>query len=890
MNNRFKLWILIIPISLVLNLFFIHSSQACTVFCIDKGGSLVIGRNEDWDFGEGMVVVNKRNQTKIALRYWNESKDNLARWTSKYGSISFVQYGREIDLGGMNEAGLVVNGLELDETEYPVADACPSLSIDQLIQYILDNFQSVDEISAGIRHIRLRLGGLIKRHYFVTDRMGQSIVIEFLKGKMVIHAKKTMPVKVLTNDTYKRSVNYFKEKEINGLYHGGFASSDRFANAAAMVSKYNPKNSKGAVFYAFNILDTVRMGSCTQFQIVFDVKKRVIYFKSLLNPQLRYFNFDSFDFSPHSGSKILDLNADLAGDVTSKFSDYSTKINEDLIKKAWGYTNIYPPALQLISHYPETFITGSADAAIISTIKTCGRGQLRIIEGIPFLKLYGSYYEMGEQYGSLLKKEIDESYKDTMGLQEWGKLKQRKALFSRLEKPLSPKYIQYLKGIAKGSGKEYNQVLWGAYLALENPTGLDCSSILTKIKNTMGESRLLHGKNLDNGMLTGHNQAFIEFNPGGEFKYVVSENIGYGPCDGMNERGISVSVDDGGQGLRSKYPRNPLLTFKMHDILASTRNLAEVEHQMKNYVCDVGLILITGSETENSGIIFDISYDKIRENPMGSKQHLFVTNNYLSPDLTSPQVLFACPRYQIIDRYMKNGLVQNIDNLIELMSDPGTVYGVNNFRTKHSVIYDLQNKTIYMVFADNYAAWGKWLKYDWKKEQVTVYREPLGESGPVRLKKTNAAKVASIRNILPSGDDQKKLWAELDTYLKQKSIVSVAPGFTIYYENKEGKVDLEVVQPVDKLGPGSRRVKFTTMNPIETACVIQKGPYQTLAMGDLAIKKWIDKNGYKITGPYRRIWLKGDWNEPDPREWLTEIRVPVKKKFRLFDFWSLFHD
>ncbi len=37
-----------------------------------------------------------------------------------------------------------------------------------------------------------------------------------------------------------------------------------------------------------------------------------------------------------------------------------------------------------------------------------GGGELRIIEGVPFLRLSGSYYEMGKQYGVLMKERMKE--------------------------------------------------------------------------------------------------------------------------------------------------------------------------------------------------------------------------------------------------------------------------------------------------------------------------------------------------------------------------------------------------------------------------------------------------------------------------------------------------
>ena len=130
--------------------------QACSVFCIDKGSHLLVGRNQDWDFGEGLIMINKRNQSKYAFTYYGESRENLASWTSRYGSITLNQYGRDDALSGMNEAGLVVSALWLDESQYPAVDQRPSVSIDQYLQYLLDNFQSIEEILASKDTVRVR--------------------------------------------------------------------------------------------------------------------------------------------------------------------------------------------------------------------------------------------------------------------------------------------------------------------------------------------------------------------------------------------------------------------------------------------------------------------------------------------------------------------------------------------------------------------------------------------------------------------------------------------------------------------------------------------------------------------------------------------------------------
>ena len=145
--------------------------------------------------------------------------------------------GEILPLVGSNEAGLVVNELWLNESEYPVADSRASMSVDQYVQYILDNFQSIDEIIASDQLIRLRpsTNNFTKVHFFAVDKMGNNIVIEFLHGKMVYHSKETMPIKVMTNDTYERSINYVQ----NGIKWSGTnhikASLDRFYTATTLI-------------------------------------------------------------------------------------------------------------------------------------------------------------------------------------------------------------------------------------------------------------------------------------------------------------------------------------------------------------------------------------------------------------------------------------------------------------------------------------------------------------------------------------------------------------------------------------------------------------------------------------------------------------------------------
>jgi penicillin V acylase-like amidase (Ntn superfamily) len=50
------------------------------------------------------VLINKRGLEKSSA-----VEQSPARWTSCYGSVAFVQFGRDNPMSGMNEAGLVVS-------------------------------------------------------------------------------------------------------------------------------------------------------------------------------------------------------------------------------------------------------------------------------------------------------------------------------------------------------------------------------------------------------------------------------------------------------------------------------------------------------------------------------------------------------------------------------------------------------------------------------------------------------------------------------------------------------------------------------------------------------------------------------------------------------------
>jgi choloylglycine hydrolase len=182
--------------------------RQCTSFCLDNEGYAVFGSNFDYgqDISEGLIFVNKRN---ISKSYWQaDAPVNHARWTSKYGSVSFNLVMSQLSWAGMNEAGLVISTMQLDGGKSPEPDHRPWIYSNYWLQYVLDTCSTVEEVVASDSSIRI---SDYVDHYLLSDRFGHCATVEFLDGKMVAHTGKDLPVKVLANNRYERSVDEWKK-------------------------------------------------------------------------------------------------------------------------------------------------------------------------------------------------------------------------------------------------------------------------------------------------------------------------------------------------------------------------------------------------------------------------------------------------------------------------------------------------------------------------------------------------------------------------------------------------------------------------------------------------------------------------------------------------------
>ncbi len=343
--------------ALIIGLSYLNG-YTCTSFCINEGGNLVLGKNFDFFTGAGHVVINKRNIRKSTFIYPPEKP---LSWTSRYGSITFNQMGREFPYGGMNEKGLVVEEMWLADAGYPEQDDRYAMYELQWIQYHLDNSATVEDVLASDTLIRI-LKASAPIHFLVCDASGNMATIEFLEGKMVYHTKAGLPIPALTNDTYGLSKGYvasLANVDEHCTNSSSSASYDRFAKAGNMVQKFD---NQPVIDYSFDILSAVSQGELTQWSIVYDIKSMAVHYKTQNNLKSRSLKLADFDFSCHSPSLYIDINTDIA---TSKagFLPYSYQENKNIIEKTFAtiamidfMQHLIPKEAEraLIAKYPDT--------------------------------------------------------------------------------------------------------------------------------------------------------------------------------------------------------------------------------------------------------------------------------------------------------------------------------------------------------------------------------------------------------------------------------------------------------------------------------------------------------------------------------------------------------
>lgn len=294
----------------------LNTTEACTrVVYQGKDNTVLTARSMDWKedtrsnlwiFPRGM----KRN---------GEIGKNPLEWTSKYGSVVASAYDI-CSTDGMNEKGLVANLLWLAESEYPQWDGKkPGLSIAAWVQYILDNFATVDEAVSYVEKGTFEVVSdmmpdgtrMATLHLSISDADGDNAIFEYIGGELKIHHDKSY--QVMTNspvfDQQLALNDYWKNIGGTTFLPGTNRAADRFVRASFYINAI-PKvaDTRTAVASVFSVIrnTSVPLGittpnepniSSTRWRTVSDQKNKVYFFESTIQPNVFWVNLQDVDFS-----------------------------------------------------------------------------------------------------------------------------------------------------------------------------------------------------------------------------------------------------------------------------------------------------------------------------------------------------------------------------------------------------------------------------------------------------------------------------------------------------------------------------------------------------------------------------------------------------------------
>lgn len=304
-------------------------SMACTrVVYLGNEQNVMTARSMDWkvDVGSNIWVLPKQ------VRRDGAAGKNSIQWVSKYGSV--ITTGFDIaTTDGLNEKGLAANLLWLVESEYPNVEKSnkPTISISLWAQYILDNYATVDEAVRALQKepfivVSDAVPGeerLTTLHLSISDASGDSAIIEYIKGKQVIHHSRSY--QVMTNSPiFEKQLaldDYWQQIGGTVMLPGTNRAADRFARASfyinAIPKEATPEHSLASVFsvirnvsvpFGLNTVEEPNISS-TRWRTVVDHKRKLYFFESAVSPNTFWIDLKDIDFSGKQSFK-LDLGKD----------------------------------------------------------------------------------------------------------------------------------------------------------------------------------------------------------------------------------------------------------------------------------------------------------------------------------------------------------------------------------------------------------------------------------------------------------------------------------------------------------------------------------------------------------------------------------------------------
>ncbi len=302
-------------------LFFVGHTFACSNIFINQGAHHIVSRTMDFPFNTGNAfgvgLKGQKNQSNTVIS--NVPDGHEATWTNTRNYIGQTWLNGPIIVDGMNDAGVSAAYLYLPNvTAIPTfdkSDKRPALNAYESLNFVLSQATStkdalaklntVQTVDGGIPFLYMGKPGFMMKapgHLVIRDKSGDSAVIEWVKGKMLVYPNAGP---VLTNSPeypwqlmHAGQYDYVQSKKniaakFNGQFMNGsgfiglpgdFTPPNRFARATQVIRNMpQAQNHNEAVRFALDVIETVQVpvgsnDSPTFWKTVSDLDKGIYYY------------------------------------------------------------------------------------------------------------------------------------------------------------------------------------------------------------------------------------------------------------------------------------------------------------------------------------------------------------------------------------------------------------------------------------------------------------------------------------------------------------------------------------------------------------------------------------------------------------------------------------
>ena len=314
-------------------------SEACSrILYVGDDNLRIVGRSLDWK----TPIPTNIYVYPAGMHKRGHDKPGAVEWTSRYGAVYAVGYDGGIT-EGMNEKGLVVNGLFCKGTVYENDSTKdrPPMSLAMFVAWMLDLNATTPEVVASLREHNFNIsgstfdGGTVSAlHWGITDAEGRCAILEFDNGEVKVYEGRDMPA--MTNDPEFPAMTAINDYWIKigggNMLPGTVKSPDRFVRGYYFdghVAKTGDTDlglsiirsilMNVSVPYQYTV-ETEPNVSSTQWRSFANLRDRRYYFDIVTNLGVYYVDLNRCNL--RKGAPVLKFdtqkNTDIMGDITSK--------------------------------------------------------------------------------------------------------------------------------------------------------------------------------------------------------------------------------------------------------------------------------------------------------------------------------------------------------------------------------------------------------------------------------------------------------------------------------------------------------------------------------------------------------------------------------------------